>query len=322
MEIIIGSARIDENGKISGGNLGDQKQKSSIDYSGEVAMEKFYVHSLGWYILRPKDSLVANKIAKNMETACNNKNIGYDQSNRLGVTKYGVNTKNATECDCSSLVRQCFKEATGIDPGNFTTSNEAFSLMSTGLFENRISYTSGTKLYTGDILVTKSKGHTVIVVKGNDRESTNNINTNPVPTDVNVIYRVYANNRWYDEVLNLGDYAGDNINPIRAVAIKVDSGSVKYRVHCKKRGWYPYVTGYSIYDFNNGYAGDKQYDIDAIEVCYIPPNDRNIKKAKYRVSPIRKSYYDWQYNNETTSGQDGYAGVFGVSASKFQIIIE
>ena len=63
--IYVGSARIDERGKLSGGQAGDQKQTSSTnDTKGEVAMQPFYVHSKGWYILRPKKIPVANKMAK------------------------------------------------------------------------------------------------------------------------------------------------------------------------------------------------------------------------------------------------------------------
>lgn len=36
MTIIIGSARIDEHGKASGGKAGDQKQKATPDYKGET----------------------------------------------------------------------------------------------------------------------------------------------------------------------------------------------------------------------------------------------------------------------------------------------
>ena len=170
MAVIIGSARIDERGKLSGGQAGDNKQKSSTnDTVGEVSMQNFYVHSKGWYILRPKDANIAKKIASNMKTACNNKNIGYDQMNRLGVMTYGVNSKVKTETDCSTLVRACVKEASGKDPGNFSTLNEADMLEKSGLFEKRIAYTSNTTLYTGDVLVTKTKGHTVIVVKGTKR---------------------------------------------------------------------------------------------------------------------------------------------------------
>ncbi|MBD5551982.1 MAG: peptidoglycan-binding protein [Lachnospiraceae bacterium] len=179
MAIIIGSARIDENGKISCGAAGDQKQISSAnDTVGEVSMQNFYIHTKGWYVLRPKDATIANKIAENMKTACNNTNIGYDQSNRLGVIIYGVNTKVKTECDCSSLVRQCIKEASGKDPGNFTTANEKSMLEASGLFEPAISYSSSTTLYTGDVLVTKSRGHTAVVVNGAARSSDSAISSN------------------------------------------------------------------------------------------------------------------------------------------------
>jgi hypothetical protein len=112
---------------------------------------------------------VANKIAVAMKTACNNANIGYDQSNRLGIITYGTATKTKTECDCSSLVRQCVKEASGKDPGNFTTATEVAVLEKSELFEKHIEYTSGTTLYTGDVLVTKTQGHTVVVVSGASR---------------------------------------------------------------------------------------------------------------------------------------------------------
>ena len=170
--IMIGSARIDERGKLSGGVAGDQKQvSSSNDTKGEVSMQPFYVHSKGWYILRPKSSTLAAKMAERMIAACNNKNIGYDQGNRLGVIIYGIDTKTKTECDCSSLTRQVVKEASGKDPGNFTTANAAAILGATGLFINKISYLSQarTPVYIGDLLVTKTKGHIVVVVSGNPR---------------------------------------------------------------------------------------------------------------------------------------------------------
>ena len=173
--IMIGSARIDERGKLSGGAVGDQKQTSRTnDTKGEVSMQPFYVHSKGWYILRPKNAALAAKMAERMTAACNNKNIGYDQGNRLGVIKYGIDTKVKTECDCSSLARQDVKEASGKDPGNFTTANAAVVLGATGLFMDKIAYVSQgkTPIYNGDILVTKTKGHIVVVVSGNPRSQT------------------------------------------------------------------------------------------------------------------------------------------------------
>lgn len=169
MVIIIGSARIDERGKASGGMAGDQKQTGKNDYRGEVSLQEFYVHRLGWYILRPIKPEHAIDIAQNMADACDNVNLGYDQSQRLGVITKGIHTAVKTECDCSSLVRECVREATGVDPGDFTTLNEAARLEATGLFEDRMKYVPGIRLYTGDVLVTCTKGHTAIVTEGNIR---------------------------------------------------------------------------------------------------------------------------------------------------------
>lgn len=136
---------------------------------------------------------------------------------------------------------------------------------------------------------------------------------------VNVYYRVKTQKHgWLHEVKNLEDYAGWENSPITGLAIIVDKGSIKYRVHIKGGNWLPYVTGCNINDFNNGFAGDGKNIIDAVEVYYFTPNDiRPYKKAKYKVNN-----YDWQYDNEKTNGQDGYAGVYGVNATKFQIVIE
>lgn len=185
MSIMVGSARIDERGNASGGAAGDQKQTSATnDLTGEVSMQKMYSHSKGWYILRPKSAAYAAKMADLMKSACNNANIGYDQGNRLGIVQHGIMTAVKTECDCSSLVREVVKEATGKDPGNFTTTNEAAALEATGLFESKRSYTSqsATPVYDGDVLVTKSKGHTVIVVSGNARKAASGSSSTPAPS--------------------------------------------------------------------------------------------------------------------------------------------
>lgn len=167
MTITIGSARIDEHGKAVGGKAGDQKQKDAVDYKGEVSMQKFYdVGKWGW-VLRANEVQVATSIAVSMYRACCNPNIGYNQNQRLQIIKYGTNAQIPINCDCSSLVRQCVREA-GIDVVNFTTYNEASVLAATGRFE-KLEYKAGTKLYLGDILVTKTKGHTVVVTNGYSR---------------------------------------------------------------------------------------------------------------------------------------------------------
>ena len=150
-------------------------------------------------------------------------------------------------------------------------------------------------------------------------DEANKINNESTSNEVNVYYRVKTQKHgWLPEVKNLEDYAGWENSPITGLAIRVDKGSIRYRVHLKGKGWLPFVTGYDINDFNNGFAGDGVNAIDCVECYYYTPNDiRPFKKAKYKVNN-----YPYQYDNEKTNGQDGYAGVYGVSATKFQITIE
>lgn len=146
----------------------------------------------------------------------------------------------------------------------------------------------------------------------------NSSNSKSENDKVNVYYRVKTQKHgWLPEVKNLSDYAGWENSPITCLAIKVDKGSIKYRVHVKGGNWLPFVNGYDIEDYNNGYAGNNK-PIDAVEVYYYTPSDiRPYKKAKYKVNN-----FDWQYDNEKTNGQDGYAGQFGTNINKFQIEID
>lgn len=178
MDIYIGSARIDEHGKAVGGKAGDQKQKDTVDYKGEVSMQKFYDVGKWGYVLRAKEVQVATSIAVAMYRACCNPNVGYNQNQRLQIITYGTNAQKPINCDCSSLVRQCVREA-GIEVGNFTTYNEASVLAATGRFD-KLDYKAGMKLYLGDILVTKKKGHTVVVVDGYSRGPVEPV-TNDIP---------------------------------------------------------------------------------------------------------------------------------------------
>lgn len=143
------------------------------------------------------------------------------------------------------------------------------------------------------------------------------------PTDKapEVTYCVRVGGKWLPEVKNLQDFAGIIGQAITDVAIKVSEGTVKYRVHIKGKGWLPYVTGYNTGDSANGYAGNGQA-IDAVEVYYFTPKGKTIRKAKYRVSPVKGNYWPWQYDNEKTNGQDGYAGAFGKTMDRLQMVLE
>ena len=167
MPVYIGSARIDERGKISGGAVGDQTGK-------EVSYQAWYLHSKGWVVLRAKNTEIRNKIAYAMKAACDNNKIGYDQSNRLGLYKavknYGFDPAKCvvlTETDCSALIRVCVCYASGKNIPNFNTSSELSVLKATGLFDvytDNAHCKSSSNLLPGDILVTKTKGHTVAVI--------------------------------------------------------------------------------------------------------------------------------------------------------------
>ena len=212
MSAMIGSARHDEKNGYTGGAKGDSLQISTPDYKGEVSMQKFYVHKKGWNVIRALDTNTAIKIANKMVTACNNWNLGYSQSDRYGVIKYGINSNVPTNCDCSSLVRACVKEASGKDPGDFTTANAAQILERTGLFQPVIPYTASTMLKAGDILCTKTKGHIVIVTEGDIWESSSDtlinatvpVNGNPYKEPTKAVrFNTKGNDaRWLQYELN------------------------------------------------------------------------------------------------------------------------
>lgn len=172
-KVKVGSARIDENGKTHGGAAGDQTGK-------EVATQSWYLHGKGWRVLRHKDRGAAKRAAEAMLAACANENVGYDQYERDTLmtaaekTAYDI-SKVSTKCetDCSALIRVCEAFAFGEDivgkvsSARFYTGNMVKILLSTGLFYEL----EGTKyteqsdyLGMGDILVTKTKGHTVMAV--------------------------------------------------------------------------------------------------------------------------------------------------------------
>lgn len=173
--IIFGSARIDENGKEYGGAAGDQKQTEAPDFKGEVSMEGWYNHPLGWYVFRANDPEAREKIAENMRAACNNKNVGYNQhANQTlyqAASKVGFDISKVTapcNTDCARLTRVCVLYA-GINCADFYTATEPAALQQTGAFtwfKDEEHCAKPDLLLKGDILVTRSKGHSVVVVDG------------------------------------------------------------------------------------------------------------------------------------------------------------
>lgn len=170
MAVLIGSARS------SYGNTSPGDQNGGK----EVSTENWYLHSKGWVVLRAKNPEARERIAVAMERACANDDIGYDQSTRLtlfnNVKGFGFDPAKTTKkvnTDCSALVRVCVHYA-GIEVDNFITSNEVSKLMATGEFEkfsDDAHCKSSDHLLRGDILDTRTKGHTVVVLSNGAKAS-------------------------------------------------------------------------------------------------------------------------------------------------------
>ena len=163
MAVTIGSAR----SSFGNTKAGDQNGGK------EVSTQEYYVASKGWYVLRCKDAAKRKKIAEAMQKACDNNDIGYSQGSRntlyndiKGKGFDPSKTSKAVNTDCSALVRVCVNYA-GITVGDFITSGEASALVKTGQFEKLTTdkyCKSSDYLMKGDILVTRTKGHTVVVL--------------------------------------------------------------------------------------------------------------------------------------------------------------
>ena len=167
---IIGEARCNEKGTLSGGKPGDQTGK-------EVGMGSWY--SGGWnYMFRAKDASIRDKLAQAMIDTCNNSNIGYnidppnryaawDNSEANGHKIAKISKKGDTTC--SQAVSMCMR-AVGIPkqyaPRHFDIATMTKVMKNSPHFTMFTStkHTKGTsKLLPGDILL--SSHHTVIVVK-------------------------------------------------------------------------------------------------------------------------------------------------------------
>lgn len=226
MAVRIGHASIDENGHARGGKVGDQTGR-------EVCVRTWY--DKPWIaVIRPNDKKVAKKIAKAMEQACTNNNIGYDQNERTTLyaqarAKGWDLSKITTKCetDCSALVAVCVNAA-GIEVSkDIYTGNEKQTLVNTGKFKahtDKKYLTSDKYLKRGDILL--AAGHTAVVLSNGSGgtstpakvESAKNLDKKLAGT-----YTVTA------DVLNIRSGAGKD---------KTDLGDLKKGTKVACRGYY------------------------------------------------------------------------------------
>lgn len=140
---------------------------------------------------------------------------------------------------------------------------------------------------------------------------------------VPVIYtQGVAGGRWLGVIKNGADYSGILGEALVGMAAKVNVGEIEYSAHINGGGWLGTITGWNYKDYVNGYAGNGNPAetgdaIDAIKMNYHTPsgvvNKYGYYKVKYRVHVLGGDWLDWQYDIETSGGQDGYAGIIGMT---------
>lgn len=246
--ILFGSARISETGGINGAK-GDQTGR-------EVATEPFYIHSQGWNVLRAKSPTLANKLAECMIKICNNPRYGYGQGDRASgyneAAKVGFDPSKVNvpvNIDCSEAVRLCLAYA-GVQLPDIYTGNEKDVVLATGQFD-LVTFTSASALYNGDILVTKTKGHTGIIVSG----AKERVEPKPTPVkptqptsktlcDVGIEYQAHCQTFGWLPVVKDGQVAGTQGASKRLEAIKLTmpkGTTCRLRAHLQGVGWQEYT---------------------------------------------------------------------------------
>ena len=200
MTVRIVHASIDERGRISGGNVGDQTSK-------EVCIRKWYKKP--WdYCIRFNDSNLARKAVNNAIYLANSNLVGYDQTNRnslnTALKKVGYNISKLNvlcETDCSAFL-SVVCQTVGINipySGNNapTTRTMVNAFKSTGAFtilnDSRYLYMDS-YLRKGDILV-KEGSHTVMAIDNGDKSgvSDNINNANTLPYKIGETYTLVSN---------------------------------------------------------------------------------------------------------------------------------
>ena len=151
------------------------------------------------------------------------------------------------------------------------------------------------------------------------------VQTIPVPS---ISVQGVGNGKWLNVATDGSTYTGIFGKGLVAFAAKVSSGTIGYCAHVKGGGWLKNVSGWNYKDSNNGYSGngnpaEKGNFIDAIKINYKISseviNKYGYYKAVYRVHILGGDWLDWQYDTETTNGQDGYAGIFGKTIDAIEV---
>lgn len=209
----IGHASISENKN----NGRDGRAKAGDQTGKEVCIRSFYKKP--WkYLLRYPDRKVAEKMADACESICSNKNVGYDQSQRLTLRQElqklnfdYKSLKTPCECDCSSLMTVC-AECAGIKiqypGGNAPVTANMVKLFTQAGFKMILEgINEEANLMRGDILVGPPNTHTVMVLDyGTPKhiQTRRTLKRGSIGSDVIYVQKILVKMRY-----NIGSYGTD-----------------------------------------------------------------------------------------------------------------
>ena len=194
MAVRIGHASLDERGKASGGQSGDQTGR-------ELCTRNWY--NKGWNVLlRPRSAELAEKSALACEAACANSNIGYDQGGRntlnAKASSVGYDLSQITEpceCDCSSLMHVCAiagGAALTYGSNGHTTRTMVRAFVNSGDYIKLTSsnyLTTDKYLQRGDILV-KEGSHTAMALT--DGELAERVSDSDTASNADIVTIYYS----------------------------------------------------------------------------------------------------------------------------------
>lgn len=157
--------------------------------------------------------------------------------------------------------------------------------------------------------------------------------TKPTPSKpagkVNVWYNTkQLNGGWNGEVKNFNNsdsngFSGNPGHKHDLLSIKVDRGTLKYRVHTVGGSWLGWVSKGDINDSKTGCAGLVGHVIDGVQMIYITPSGESYQQAWYRSqTTARKGWLKTACDDgNSVKGYDSFAGVLGKPLDRLQISI-
>lgn len=155
-------------------------RSKNYNTASQVSIQDYYNPASSGYWLGFEPKSHAKDLATAMKELCANDNILYSQdkrSNAWEVFEYFgeriAKIKHKVYVDCSSGVRLCIRQAFKVKLPDFNTASEPTVLKNSGLFKEAKRITKPEQCTEGMVLVTPSKGHTVIVISAENKQSTN-----------------------------------------------------------------------------------------------------------------------------------------------------